>query len=322
MLDFVLGAGLAGLAVRGWIRGFVREILDLVGLVLGIWVAFSLSQPLGNFLSDQFDVSSDVARIGSGILLFVLFGVAMSIGAHFLSQVMRLPGLNLANRIGGSVVAGLWGVALILVIVNVAGGLPLPETWSDQLENSTVVEAIAGEDAAPQQVFEKLGGDGIFGSLSALRSLFGSSSAVPQGNEVLEIPPAPSDELRQVRDEVGLVVDRINEMRVSRSAGALLLTQPLAGVAESRATSMYTSGRVSRDTPPGGSVSDDIATAGILLEVDGETLALAATTRAAVDALIEGPESLALLSSAEFDRVGVSVLEGPTGILLVVVLGG
>lgn len=322
MLDFVLGAGLAGLAVRGWIRGFVREILDLVGLVLGIWVAFTLSQPLGNFLSDQFDVSSDVARIGSGILLFVLFGVAMSIGAHFLSQVMRLPGLNLANRIGGSVIAGIWGVALILVIVNVAGGLPLPDSWSDQLGNSTVVEAIAGDDAAPQQVFETLGGDGIFGSLATLRNLFGSSSAVPRGNEVLEIPPVPSDELRQVRDEVDLVVDRINEMRVARSAGALLLAQPLVDVAENRATVMYTSGRVSRDTPPGGSVSDDIAAAGILLEVDGEVIALAATTRAAVDALFEDPESLALLSSAQFDRVGASVLQGPTGILLVVVLGG
>jgi uncharacterized membrane protein required for colicin V production/uncharacterized protein YkwD len=322
MLDFVLGAGLAGLAVRGWIRGFVREILDLVGLVLGIWVAFTLSQPLGNFLSDQFDVSSDVARIGSGILLFVLFGVAMSIGAHFLSQVMRLPGLNLANRIGGSAVAGLWGVALILVIVNVAGGLPLPDTWSDQLENSAVVEAIAGEDAAPQQVFEALGGDGIFGSLATLRNLFGSSSAVPQGNEVLEIPPAPTDELRQVRDEVDLVVDRINEMRAARSAGALLLAQPLVGVAENRATVMYTSGRVSRDTPPGGSVSDDIAAAGILLEVDGEAMALAAATRAAVDALFQDPESLALLASAQYDRVGASVLQGPTGILLVVVLGG
>jgi uncharacterized protein YkwD len=111
-------------------------------------------------------------------------------------------------------------------------------------------------------------------------------------------------------------------MRVARSAGALLLAQPLVGVAENRATVMYTSGRVSRDTPPGGSVSDDVVAAGILLEVDGEAIALAAATRAAVDALFEDPESLALLASTQYDRVGVSVVQGPTGILLVVVLGG
>ena len=30
MLDFILGLFLAALAVRGWMRGFMREILDLV----------------------------------------------------------------------------------------------------------------------------------------------------------------------------------------------------------------------------------------------------------------------------------------------------
>ncbi|REK19814.1 MAG: hypothetical protein DWQ40_06425 [Actinobacteria bacterium] len=322
MIDFVLGAALAGLAVRGWLRGFVREILDLVGLVLGIWVAFALSGPLGNFLSDQFDVSPEVARIGSGILLFVLFGVALSIGAHFLSQVMRLPGLNLLNRIGGAAVASLWGVALILVIVNFASVLPLPDGWSDQLEGSTVVEAIAGDDALPQRLFERLGDDGILASLSTLQSLFGADRAVPQGEEVLQIPPAPADELRQAREETGTAVDRLNEYRLDNSVGALLVAQPLTNVAESRATQMYTSGRISRDTPMGGSVSDDIAAAGILLEIDGEALALASTTRAAVDALLSDTEASALIGSAAYDRVGISIVEGPTGLLLVVVLGG
>ncbi|MGF1616528.1 MAG: CvpA family protein [Acidimicrobiia bacterium] len=322
MLDFVLGAGLAGLAVRGWVRGFVREALDLVGLVLGIWVAFTLGRPLGDFISDQFGVSSEVARIGSGILLFVLFGVAMGIGAHFLSRVMRLPGLNLANRIGGSAVAALWGVALILVIINVGGVLPLPDSWEEQVEGSTVVQAIAGDNAVPQRLFEALGDDGILASLAVMQDLFGSGRAVPQGDEVLEIPPAPADELRQVRGDVDLVTDRVNEMRVANSVGALLAAQPLSAVAESRAVTMYTAGRISRDTPIGDSVSNDIAMAGILLEIDGEALALATTTRAGIDALFADPGSLGLLSAPQFDRVGVSVVAGPTGVLLVLVLGG
>lgn len=322
MLDFILGAGLAGLIVRGWIRGFVREVLDLVGLVLGVWVAFTLSEPLGNFLTDRFDVGPEVARIGSGILLFVLLGVALSIGAHFLSQVMRLPGLNLLNRIGGSAVAGLWGVVIILVAVNLAGVLPLPQGLSDQIEESAVVGSLAGEGSWAQRAFETLGDDGILASLSTIRALVGADRAVPQGREVIAIPPARSDEVRQVREDADLVVDRVNSARTAAAVGALLLTQPLTGVAESRGMVMYTTGRISRDTPPGGSVSDDLAGAGILLEVDGEALALAATTRAAIDALLADPEALALLTSPAYDRVGVSVADGPTGIVLVLVLGG
>lgn len=322
MLDFILGAGLAGLLVRGWIRGFVREVLDLVGLVLGVWVAFTLSEPLGNFLTDRFEVGSEVARIGSGVLLFVLLGVALSIGAHFLSQVMRLPGLNLLNRIGGSAVAGLWGVVIILVLANLAGVLPLPVGLSDQIEGSTVVDALAGEGSITQRGFETLGRDGIFGSLSTIRSLFGADRAVPQGREVLAVPPAPADEVRQVRDDVVLVTDRVNSARAAVEAGPLLPAQPIASVAEARAAVMFTTGRISRDTPEGGSVADDLTGAGILLETQGEVLALAATTRAAIDAVLADPEASNLLTSPSFDRVGVSVVEGPTGILLVIVLGG
>ena len=322
MLDFVLGVALAGLVVRGWLRGFIREVLDLVSLVLGIWVAFTLSEPLGNFLSDRFEVSAEFARVGSGILLFVLFGVAMGIGAHFLSQVMRLPGLNLMNRIGGSIVAGLWGVALILVAVNFAGVLPLPDGWDDQLEESTVVTAIAGEDAAPQRLFESLGDRGILSSLASLQELFGATRAVPSGDEVLTIPPAEEDELRQIRDDAGLILDRINSSRIASSVGALLVADPLATVAEQRAVAMYSAGRISRDTPAGQSVSDDLRAAGVLLEVDGEVLALASTSRAALDAVLEDDEARALLLAPAFDRAGVSVVEGPTGVLLVVVLGG
>lgn len=322
MFDFVLGIGLAALAVRGWLRGFVREVLDLVSLVLGLIVAYWLSGPLGNFLSDQFSVSPEVARVGSAILLFVLFGVAMSVAAHFLSQVMRLPGLNLINRIGGSAVAVGWGVALVLVIVNVGRVLPLPEAFDDAVEESTVVSAIAGPEAIPQRIFGSIGFNGILEPLYSLQSLFGASRVVPQGNEVVTIPPAPQDELRQVRDDIGMVVTRINERRTGNGSGALLLVSSLQSVAEQRAMQMYGTGRISRETPVGGSVTDDLAVAGIRLEVAGEVLALASSTRAAVDAAWNDEEAGLLLNSAPYDRVGLSVVQGPTGFLLVIVLGG
>ncbi|MGH8915180.1 MAG: CvpA family protein, partial [Acidimicrobiia bacterium] len=88
MIDFILGLFLAGLLVRGWLRGFVRESLDLVGLVVGLWVAFRLSGPLGEFVTERFGVSPEVATVGGGVVLFLLFGIAMSITAHYPSKVM------------------------------------------------------------------------------------------------------------------------------------------------------------------------------------------------------------------------------------------
>jgi uncharacterized protein YkwD len=319
VIDFILGLFLAGLLVRGWLRGFVRESLDLVGLVVGLWVAFRLSGPLGDFLTDRFGVSPEVATIGAGVVLFVLFGVAMSVAAHYLSKVMSLPGLNLINRIGGAAVAAAYGIAIVLVVVNVARVLP---GNGDRFEDSTVAQAIAGPDAIPQRIFTTLAADAVLGPLASIRGLFGADRAVPEGDEALEIPPAAADEVRQVREEAVAVLQQVNEYRTGQGLAALGESSSLAQVAETRAVEMYTSGRISRDHPPGGNVADDLASAGIRLARVGENLALASSARAAFDAMLESPTAIAHFDVASYDRAGISVVDGPTGRLVVIVLGG
>jgi uncharacterized protein YkwD len=292
----------------------------LVALVVGLWVAFRLSGPLGEFLTDRFAVAPEVATIGAGVALFVLFGLAMSIAAHFLSKVMRLPGLNLINRVGGAVVATLWGIAIVLVVVNVAR--VLPGSWDRRFEGSTVAEAIAGPDAIPQRVFERMAPDGVLGSLAAIQGIFGANRAVPEGSEALSFPPAGADEVRQVRDETGSVLARINEHRAGQGLSALGRSASLDAIAESRAVGMYTTGRLSRDHPPGGSVATDVATAGIRLVAVGENLALASSTRAAFDAMLDSPTALTQFSIPAYDRTGLSIVDGPTGRLVVIVMGG
>ena len=322
MIDFVLGLLLAGLLVRGWAHGFVREALDLVGLILGVWVAFRLSGPLGEFLTDRFGVAPEVATVGAGIVLFVLLGVAMGVAARYLSKVMNLPGLTTVNRAGGAVVALGWGVVIVLVLVNVAGVLPLSPGWGQAVEDSAVAQAIAGPDALPQQAFESIGSDQVLASLSAIQSVLGSSRAVPEGNEVIVIPGARSDEIRQVRDEAGEILVWINEHRAGQGLGALISSEVFTEVAEARAASMYTTGRLSRETPPGGSVVDDLAAAGVRPALAGENLALASSARAAFDGMLESPSGAGQFNVPGYDRAGVAIVDGPTGRLVVVVLGG
>lgn len=322
MLDFVLGLLLAGLLIRGWTRGFVREVLDLVGLILGVWIAFRLSAPLGEFLSDRFGVSPEVAAIGAGIVLFVLFGVAMAVAARYLSKVMNLPGLTMINRVGGAAVALGWGIVILLVVLNLAQVLPLPPSWDQAIEDSTVAQAIAGPEALPQQAFESIGSSQVLSSLTALQSVIGASRAVPEGNEIIIIPPAPEDEIRQVRDEVADLMVRINEYRAGQGLSALTTSAVFTDVAESRAAGMYATGRISRDTPVGGSVLDDLTAAGVRPTLAGENLALASSSRAAFDGMLDSPTALAQLNEPGYDRAGVAVVEGPTGRLVVVVFGG
>lgn len=314
MLDFILGLFLAGLLIRGWLRGFVREILDLVGLIAGLWIAIKLSGPFGDFLTASFGVSPEVARIGAGIGLFLLFGVSLSVVAHYLSRLMGLPGLNLINRLGGAAVAIAWGVALAVVIVNVVEVLPIPAGWEEQLDQSTVVQAIAGPEALPQEAFDSLAGDNVLAALASIQDIFGTSRAVPEGDEQLTFPPAQPDEIRQVRDEAELVVREINEFRAGLSLRAVQPSQAMTEAAETQAVSMYMSGTLARGSDCVAALGDS----GARVVACGEGIALAGSALAALDGVLDSETGRAELANSAYDRTGVAVVGGPTGRLLMI----
>lgn len=318
MIDFILGLALAAMLVRGWTRGFVRESLDLLGLILGAWIAFRLSAPFGEFLTEAFDIGPEAARIGGGILLFVLFGVLLSIAAHYLSRVMNLPGLSMVNRVGGATVAIGWGVVIVLIAFSVASALPLPATWQSSIEDSNVVQAIAGDEAVPKELFESLAGDNVMSAMSSIRTVFGTSRAVPVGSETFEFPPAGADEIRQVRSEAESVLAEMNEHRVGVGARAVTEIGAATDLAEDHAAGLYRAGLLRR---MGDCVANLAQRSYQVLRCDNG-VALAGTATGGLDGILETEQGRAMVENPDLDRGGVAVVDGPTGRLVVVVLAG
>lgn len=318
MIDFILGLALAAMLVRGWLRGFVREALDLVGLVVGLWLAFRLSAPLGDFLTNSFGLSPEVARIGGGVILFILFGALLSVAAHYLSKVMNLPGLSLVNRVGGAAVAVGWGIVIVLILVSIISVLPIPDDWRTEVEESNVVRLIAGEDALPRRAFESLAGDNVISAIASLRNLFGSARAVPQEGETLEIPPAPPDETRQVRDEAGQVLERLNEDRVGVGLRAVQEVAIMTRLAEERAEGLYSRGGLRKIEDCASALADR----SYQVVACDNGVALAGTAMAAYEGIYESSEGRTMIETPQPDRAGVSVVEGPTGRLVVIILAG
>lgn len=318
MLDFVLGLYVAGLAVRGWLRGFIRELMDLVGLIIGAFIAFRLSGPVGGFLTDRFGVSPEWGRIGAGIVLFVLFGVGMALVAGVLSKVTRLPGLTLANRILGSGVAAAWGIVLVLVLVTIANVLPLPASFDRALEESTVAQAVAGPNAFPRRVVEPLVADHAMTALAALERITGQRRLVPAEGEEILTEAVGADSIEPHPRAVELALDRINADRLTADSDPMVESTGLARLAQARAEQLYQDGLVARRTDA--DVLAATRSGGLLLGEAAEGVALAATDRAAHAGIVEAADTA--LARSGFDRVGVGVAQGPLGILIVEIYGG
>ncbi len=317
VVDFILGIYLAALAVRGWLRGAVRELMDLVGLVVGAAIAFRLSAPVGGWLSDRFGASPEMARTGAGVVLFILFGLSLSILARYLSKVMSLPGLTMVNRVLGSGVAAVWGAVVVVVALAIGSVLPLPEAYDEAVGDSTVAQAVAGPDALIPGMLWPLVGDQAVAALAALEEVTGGRRVVPEEGERVETSPVDADELASSPTSVAFLADRVNADRLDAGADPLAWSDGLAEVARRRAVEMYRNGFVERRRPS--SVLADTTTEGLRLERAEEMVALAATDRAAQEGIAAASDSA--LVDPGFDRVGIAAVQGPLGVLVVKVFG-
>ena len=322
MIDFLLGLSLAAVLIRGWIRGFVKEVLDLLGLVLGVALAFRLGGPLGDFLADRFDVSSEWARLGSGIALFIVVGLAMGLAAHWLGTVVRLPGLNLANRLLGAGFAAAWVLVIVLLAVSMLRVLPMPSAVDAALDESVIVSTVADPESLAQRAFQSVAGDSVLDTILALEPLVGDRRVILEEDATLEIEAAEPDELDERPSGAQQVFELLNDARLEAGVAPLAWSDGLAEVARGHVVDMYTSGFVSHRSPTTGDVVDRVEAAGIRLYAVGENLALAATPRAVHEALMDSPGHRENLLRTAFDRVGVAAVDGPLGLMVVQVFGG
>ncbi|MGI9584184.1 MAG: CvpA family protein, partial [Acidimicrobiia bacterium] len=70
MYDWIVLAIVTALAVRGWMRGAVRETLDVALLLFGSLLVFRLSPAVGTVLAGMANIPYEVARVVASVLLF------------------------------------------------------------------------------------------------------------------------------------------------------------------------------------------------------------------------------------------------------------
>ena len=322
MIDFLLGLYFAGLFVRGWVRGFVREAMDLAGLILGLALAFRFSGLVGDGLADWLGISPEMGRLVGGIAIFILIGVGASLGAHFLQRVFTMPGLVLSNRLFGGGLALAWALFVAMLLLSLLVVIPLPDAVGERIDQSNVASALTDPESIPQRMFHTVAGDRVLEALLNLDELVGREKVILDEDETLSIPPADAEDLRADQTAVDDIFELLNRSRVEGGLEPLAWSSPLAAVGDGHATEMYVGGYFGHTSAVTGTVADRMAAAGIPFRVVGENLALAATSRTVHQGLMDSPGHKANILGANFTRVGIGVLRGPLGLMVVQVFSG
>lgn len=114
-LDFIILIPLVWGAWKGFQRGLVFEIAMLIGLILGIYLAFKFSSLVETLIAEYFNGSSILPYV-SFFLIFISVIILMVMLAKLLEAVLKITALNPFNKIAGALF-GCIKFALVLSII-------------------------------------------------------------------------------------------------------------------------------------------------------------------------------------------------------------
>lgn len=322
MVDFALGVYFTGLFVRGWLRGFVKEAMDLVGLLIGAFVAFRYSRSLGEVLESMSQTGPTGARYVAGIILFLLVGSLAAVAAHYLGKVAYRPGFKTSNRVFGALAATSWGWLLATVIIMLTTVLPLRGSFDEAFADSVIVGAITNPEGMTQRVVRTVAGDRLFSQVIALEDLFGDQQVILKEGESIPLDPVPVEDLSVDGVAEQRIFELLNGARIEAGLPPLVWSEALASVGRAHGEDMYVTGYFSHISPITGTIGDRVSSAGISYVIVGENLALAADAVQVHKGLMDSPSHRENILRPQFRRVGIGVIDGPTGLMVVQVFSG
>jgi membrane protein required for colicin V production len=133
-LDYALLIIVALSALYSVFRGFVREVLSLIGWVLSFWVAIKFSDYVAGYLEGIIEIPG--VRFAAAFLLLFL---GIMIGSIFVSRLVvnlvRMGGLRGFDRFVGAGFGVARGLIIITVLVLLGGLSPLSQesVWQQSL---------------------------------------------------------------------------------------------------------------------------------------------------------------------------------------------
>jgi len=107
-------------------RGFVREVLSVVAWVVAFWVAFRFSSKFAP-LFEAFVELPSVRTVLAFVVLLVATLVVIGLVNFLIAKIIDSTGLTGTDRALGMIFGILRGVAIVGVLVFLAGATPFPQ---------------------------------------------------------------------------------------------------------------------------------------------------------------------------------------------------
>ncbi len=117
LVDIAILVILGGFLLKGILRGLLKEVCSLLGLVLGGVFAFTFHLPLAGVLQSSFNLPDQLCIWGSFLVIFLSMIALFAVLGFVLNRFVKLIFLGGFNRLAGAIFGIIQGVVLLAMIL-------------------------------------------------------------------------------------------------------------------------------------------------------------------------------------------------------------
>ena len=139
-LDIFIGIILIFALVRGLMNGFVKELASTIGFLVGLFVAATCYETLGEYLTVNGSEVNMFTSIVAFLLLWIIVPIIFGLLATLITKALDLTALGIANRIGGGILSMAKYLVLLSCVLNVMVSLNILN--NERTEGSVMLEPV------------------------------------------------------------------------------------------------------------------------------------------------------------------------------------
>lgn len=340
LLTVLIVVFVAAYAIRGWRRGLVVEVVELVGIIAAILFAY-LTWPVIQSVAEGW-----TAALGGAVVFLLVFVSALFVARWAGQHTSGLPSAGLAvDGIGGVVFAATWSILLATALLILAVTAPGARAQlAPPVCDSDLARAMISERNPLHPGGERLAVLGRPVLLWLNQRLSDALTLSQQGicdqlpdeapqNQISQpapghytFPGASEAEISIDEEAERAILDLLNQARVDNGLEPLEPDDELREVGRAHSRDMYLRGYFAHETPECREHGSDhegctdpferMRAHGIQYNVAGENLALAPTPQQAHDGLMRSPGHRANILQPDYTRAGIGVYSGPFGLMV------
>lgn len=142
MLDIFIIVVVLWALFSGWRAGFIKEVVSMVGALVGLLVAATCYSSFGEYLAVNGSETNMVTSVIAFFLLWIFVPIVLGYVANVLTKSLKGMKLGMPNSILGALVSALKYLIILSCVLNVMQSLHILN--EEKAQESTLLSPVTG----------------------------------------------------------------------------------------------------------------------------------------------------------------------------------